>query len=73
MVGSQSVGWTSGLSENIWSKAVLHVNYATKPEHAVHKEAGQLAGVSGGVHVGYSVFFMSSSHRRPVGNAISTL
>jgi len=28
----------------IWNKAVLLENYAAKPERAVHKEAGQLAG-----------------------------
>jgi len=57
MVGSQSIGWTSGLSENIWSKAVLHENYPTKPERAVHKEAGQLAGVSGG-YMSVTVYFL---------------
>jgi hypothetical protein len=41
----------------IWNKAVLHENYATKPEHAVHKEAGQLAGESRGFIASYSVFF----------------
>lgn len=47
MDGSQNMD-VGGFLRTSKNKVVLHENYATKPEHAVHKEAGQLAGVSAG-------------------------